>query len=105
MGATGCSIPTISIGLVPAITLESDMTYLSTILLRSRETFDVRQESVVDHLKNLGIDQVQPGILKLQRRYHVLSIIGFEFDAILFGFVQLLEESVMKPSTSIQCFS
>jgi hypothetical protein len=88
-------------GLVPAIAFESDMTYLSTILLRSRKTFDARPESVIDHLKNFGIDQVQFWILRLQRWYHVLSVIGFEFDALLFGVVQLLKKSIMKPSTSI----
>jgi hypothetical protein len=92
-------------GLIPSIALESDMTYLSAVLLRSRKTLDARPQGMVDHLENFGVDQVQLWILKLQRWYHVLGVIGFEFDAILFGFVQLLKKSVMKPSTSIQCFS
>ena len=92
-------------GLVLTFALESDMANLSSILLRSRKTLDVRPKSIIDHLESFGIYQVQFGIFKFQRWYHVLGIIGFELDTLLFGFVQLLEKAVMKPSTSIQCFS
>jgi len=82
---------------VPAIALESDVTYLPTILLRSRKTFDVRPESVVDHLKNFGVDQIQLWVLKLQGRNHVLSVIGFELDTILSSIIHLFKKFVMKP--------
>ena len=43
-------------GFVPAITLESDMSYLTAVLLGSSKTLDARPESVVDHLKNFRVD-------------------------------------------------
>jgi hypothetical protein len=81
------------------------MTDLSAILLGCSEALDVRPKGIIHHLKNFRIDRIQQRIIKLQRRNHALSIIGLERDALLFCFIQVLEEPIVEPPTRIQGFS
>ena len=89
-------------GVIPSISFEANMTDLPTLLLGCIEAFDVRPKSVIHHLEDFGIDQIQLRILKLQGWDHVLSIIGLELDAFFFCFVQVLEKPIIEPPTSIQ---
>jgi hypothetical protein len=89
-------------GVVPAISFETDMTDLSTILLGRCKSLEIRPKSIIHHLKNFGIDEIQLRILKLQRWNHVLSIIGLELDAFLFSIIQIFEKPIIEPSASIQ---
>ncbi len=89
-------------GIVPTIPFEANMTDLSTILLGRCKSLEIRPKSIIHHLKNLGIDQVQFRILKLQGWDHVLSIIGPELDVFFFCFIQVLEKPIIEPSASIQ---
>jgi hypothetical protein len=88
--------------IVPTIPFEANMTDLPTVLLGCIEAFDVRPKSVVDHLKNFRVYKIQLWIYELQRRNHVLSIVGLELDAFFFCFIQVLEKPVIEPSASIQ---
>ena len=87
---------------VPAISFETDMTDLSTILLGRCKSLEIRPKSIIHHLKNFGIDQIQLRILKLKRWNHVLSIIGLELDAFLFSIIQVFEKPIIEPPASIQ---
>ena len=89
-------------GIVPTIPFEANMTDLPTLLLGCIEAFDVRPKSVIHHLEDFGIDAIQLWIYELQRRNHVLSIIGLELDAFFFCFIQVLEKPIIEPPTSIQ---
>ncbi len=91
--------------LVPTISFESKRADIITISLQSSQAGNIAMQGIVDHLKSFGIDQVQLWILKLQRWYHVLSFVCCKLDTVFFGFVYLLKEFVVKPSTSIQGFS
>jgi hypothetical protein len=66
------------------------------------ESFDIRPENVIHHLEDFGIHQIQFRILKLQRRNHILRIIGLELDAFFVCFIQVLEKPIVQPSASIQ---
>ena len=81
--------------IVPTIPFEANMTDLPTVLLGCIEAFDVRPKSVIHHLEDFGIDAIQLWIYELQRRNHVLSIIGLELDAFFFCFIQILERCNM----------
>jgi len=42
-------------GIMPAISIEANMTDLSTVLLWRKESFDVEPESAIHHLEDFGI--------------------------------------------------
>jgi len=89
-------------GVVPAISFETDMTDLSTIHLGRCKSLEIRPKSIIHHLKNFGIDQIQLRILKLKIWNHVLSIISLELDAFLLGIIQVFEKPIIEPPASIQ---
>ena len=89
-------------GVVPAISFEADMPDLTTILLGRCKSLEIRPKSIIHHLKNFGIDQIQLWIYELQRRNHILRIIGLERDAFSFCFIKVLEKPIIEPPASIQ---
>ena len=89
-------------GIQTDIQTDCFMTDLSTIHLCRCKSLEIRPKSIIHHLKNFGIDQIQLRILKLKIWNHVLSIISLELDAFLFSIIQIFENPIIEPPASIQ---